>query len=80
MLRVSPRSPNEKYRNTNVEELLLFPVNRLLVRKALCCLPEFGGRLIAKEVTDMWPFCELNITREPICVMEQVASAGRTLK
>ena len=61
---ISPGSPDEKREYTNVEELLLSPVNRLLVRELFCCLPELGdGRLIAKIVANLWIFCELNAIR-----------------
>ena len=81
MSRVSQRSPNEMCQDADIEKLLLFPVNRLLVRKPLCCLPELGdGRLITKVVTDMWRFCELNIIREPTCLMTQDPRVGPTLK
>lgn len=67
--------------NTNIEELLLFPVNRLLVRELFCCLPELGdGWLVTKVVTDLRPFCELNIPREANCVMIQGPRGGHTLK
>ena len=54
-----------KFQDTDVEEFLLFPVNRLLVCEPLCFLPELGdGRLVTKILPDLWPFCKLNAARE----------------
>lgn len=68
-------------KNANVEELVLFPVNRFLVRELFRCFPELSdGRLIAKIVTDLRPFRELGVTREPTRVTILRPSYGHTLK
>lgn len=55
---------NGKCENANVEELLLFPVNRFLVRELFCCLPELAdGWLVAEVVTNLRPSRELETTR-----------------
>ena len=60
----------KKLQDTDVKEFLLFPVNRLLVREPLCCLPELrDSRLVTKVLSDLRPFCELNTTHESVWVM-----------
>jgi len=78
----SAQGPSEENaKNANVEELLLFPVNRSLVCELFRCLPELSdGRLIAKIVTDLRPFRELGVTREPTRVMTLGPRYGHTLK
>lgn len=79
---VSSRSLGEKnVKSANVEELLLFPVNRFLVRELFCCLPELSdGWLTAKIASDLWPFYELGATRKPTRVMRLGPRDGHTLK
>lgn len=77
---VSPKYSGERYGGTNVEELLLSPVDQLPVRKLFRRLPKLvDGPLIAKVVTDLGPFLELSLVSQPRS-QHRDPSDGRTLK